>query len=110
MEFEANLKAFIDSVKLKAADGLTLEEAFAILVEFVEFAVLAAKELSNPGPEKKAIVLAWVGTLFDTIAPLVPVPFWFRPFQPFTSPLLRHLVLQLAGAIIEKVYREKVNA
>lgn len=110
MDFEAKLTSFIESVKLKAVDGLTLEEAFSILVDFVEFAVLTAKELANPGPEKREIVLGWVGKLFDVIAPLVPVPFWFRPFQPFTRPLLRHLVLQLAGAILEKTVKEKLHA
>lgn len=109
MEFEKKLQAFIDSVKLKATDGLTLEEAFSILIEFVEFAVFAAKDLANPGPEKRAIVLKWVGILFDTIAPLVPVPLWWKPIQIFTRPIFRMIVLQLSAAILEKVYREKVN-
>lgn len=101
MDFNSKLTAFVESVKEKAKDGLTLEEAFAILFEFVEFAVAAAKELNNPGPEKRALVLEWVGKLFDVVAPLVPVPVWYRLLQPLTRPLVRHLVMTLAGAAIE---------
>jgi hypothetical protein len=106
MEFEKSLKAFIESAKAKAADGLNLEEAFSILIEFVQLAVTLAKDLKNPGPEKRALVLLWVGVLFDNIAPLVPVPFWYVPFQVFVRPLNRHIVLMVAAAFLEKFYKE----
>jgi hypothetical protein len=104
MDFNSRMQAFIESVKVKAKDGLSLEEAFSILHDFIEMAVEAAKELGNPGAEKRAIVLQWVGTLFDVLAPLVPVPLWFKLLQPFTRPIVRQVVLALAGALLEKTY------
>lgn len=101
MNFEVKLQAFLDNCVAKAQDGLTMQELFSLLLEFVEFAVEAAKELSNPGAEKREFVLAWVGKLFDLIAPKVPVPIWYLPFQPFVRPINRRLILALAGALIE---------
>lgn len=106
MDFENSLKAFIESTKLKAKDGLSLEEAFSILIDFVQLAVTLAKDLQNPGPEKRALVLHWVGVLFDTLAPLVPVPVWYLPFQIFVRPLNRYIVLTVAAALLERFYKE----
>lgn len=107
-DFEKTLKAFIDGVQLKAKDGLTLEEAFTILIEFVELAVNAAKELSNPGPEKRELVLHWVGILFDTLAPVIGsgTPAWYWPFIPFVRPLIRQIVLTVAAALLERYYKK----
>lgn len=109
MDFEAKLQAFIDAARTKAKDGLTLEEAFTILYDFVVLATGLAEDLRNPGPEKRAIVLQWVGILFDTLAPLVvsALPIWLKWYHllvPFVRPANRQIVLAIAAAILERVY------
>lgn len=108
MDFNSKLTAFVESVKEKSKDGITFEEAFAILYEFVAFAVEAAKELQNPGPEKRAIVLSWVGKLFDVLAPLVvmALPKWYWPLVPVVRPINRQIVLAAAGALIEWILKD----
>ena len=104
MDLAAQLQAFIDAARSKAKDGLSLEEAFTILYDFVVLATSLAKDLGNPGAEKREIVLQWVGILFDTVAPLVPVPLFYRVLQPVLRPINRKIVLAIAAAILERVY------
>lgn len=104
MDFATQLQAFINNAKVKAADGLSLEEAFSLLYDFIVLATSLAKDLANPGIEKRAIVLDWVAKLFDTVAPLVPVPMWYRLLQPIVRPINRQIVLAVAAAILERVY------
>lgn len=106
--FEQSLKAFLADAQAKFKDGLSLAEAGQLLLSFLSLAVELANSLKNPGPEKKAIVLQWVGIAFDTLAPLVPVPLWYRVVQPFLRPHVRTLILALADGMIEYVYRHKV--
>lgn len=109
MDFETKLQAFIDAARTKAKDGLTFEEAFTILYDFVVLATSLASDLRNPGPEKRAIVLQWVGILFDTVAPLMvsAMPLWLQWYQlfvPYVRPYNRQIVLAVAAAILERVY------
>lgn len=104
MDFTAKVTAFIEKVKADAKDGLTLPGAAQIVYAFIELAVGAAQELGNPGPEKKALVLQWVGVLFDAIAPLVPVPTFYRLLQPFVRPYVKQFVLLVADGLLEVVY------
>lgn len=106
--FEAALKAFLASAQAKYADGLTLQEFGQLLTEFIGLAVDLARDLQNPGPEKKALVLTWIGIAFDTLVPLIPMPVWYRVFVPFVRPVLRQLLLAFAGGMIETLYRNKV--
>jgi hypothetical protein len=108
--FEASLKAFLADAQRRFADGLTLGEAGQLFVSFLWLAVDLANDLRNPGPEKKAIVLQWVGVAFDTFVPLIPTPIWYRTLiAPFVRPHLRSLILGLAGGMIEfRVQQNKV--
>lgn len=104
MDFEARVKAFIADAVAKGQNGYTLAELGQIFYALIELAVSAAKDLQNPGPQKKQLVMQAVAALFDAVVPLVPVPWWYVPFQPFVRPHLRALVLGVADGVIEKVY------
>jgi hypothetical protein len=102
MDFNARLQAFVESAKAKAANGLTIAEMTAIVYEFIQLATAAANELSNPGAEKKALVLDWAGKLFDVLIVFVPLPMWYRlAVAPFARKYVRAAYLEVVSALIE---------
>ena len=101
--FTERLQRLIDDARARAEGGLTWQEIGEIVQDGIQVAVAAADELTNPGAEKKELVLAFVGALFDVIAPAVPMPWWVSPFRPLIRPLLRAIVLQLASGAVEVI-------
>lgn len=110
MDFTASVSAFIDSAKQKAAGGLTLKETGDIFVEFIHLAVAIANELSNPGTDKKVLVMAGVAALYDAIAPAIPLPMFIQPFRPLLRQPIKNIVLALADGVVEAVYRQLKDA
>lgn len=100
VNFNDDIAAFYaESVRL-AADGLTIEEATTIISRFVSLCVRSAFSLSNPGPEKKAIVMDWITKLIDKISPALPAPYnWIVWFA-------RAAVLKALSAWVESKYEE----
>ena len=102
--FDPLISEFIADARAASVDGFTLAEIGELFVEFIDRAVAAAAMLANPGTEKKAVVLAAVGVLFDNIAPAIPLPMIVQPFRVFIRPYVRQLVIALAGGVIEVSY------
>lgn len=102
--FADRIAAFIADVKDKGADGYTLRELGDLLLDFVDLAVDEARALQVPGTQKKAYVMAAVGTLYDTVAPFIPLgP--LALLRPFIRPIARQTVLVIADRLIERVLK-----
>jgi len=104
MDFLPRINEAIARARLLAEGGITLVEAGQIFTEFAQLAVDAARDLSNPGFEKKQFVLSAIGKLFDQLEPLLPYPWFAAPFRRFISPALRDIVLRIADGAIEAIY------
>lgn len=96
------VKAYIETAKSAAADGLTWNEFGELLVSLLRLAVRLADLLQLSGPEKKAIVLEAVAALFDALAdrcvPVLLWPVWLAARGP-----VRALVLALASGAVESI-------
>ncbi len=102
--FDSLISEFVADARVKSVDGFSLAELGELFTEFIDKAVKAAAILSNPGAEKKAVVLAAVGVLFDNVAPAIPLPFFVQPFRAFIRPYVRQLVIAIADGAIEVSY------
>lgn len=96
------VKAYIDTAKAAAADGITWSEFGELLVSLLRLAVRLADLLQVSGPEKKVIVLEAVRVLFDTLADKC-VPIWLWPFWAICRSAVKALVLALASGAIESL-------
>ena len=102
-QMAAQVRAFLEDAKAKAAGGLTVAEFGALLVSLLRLAVAQLDAVQHlAGPEKKAIALEAVAALFDSVAvycvPMAAYPVWvaFRP-------LIRSTVLALASGALESL-------
>lgn len=101
-EIATAVKAYIETAKSAAADGLTWNEFGELLVSLLRLAVRLADLLHLSGPEKKAIVLEAVAALFDAVADrCVPVYLW--PIWLLARGSVRALVLALASGAVESI-------
>jgi hypothetical protein len=103
LDIEHKVSAFLTTSKVLARDGLTWSEFGSLLVALLRLCVETLDATTSiSGPEKKAIALAAVASLFDMIAvsclPLVAWPFW-----AVLRPALRAFVLALASGAIESL-------
>lgn len=80
------------------------EQLSGLLRDLIETAVREAFDLDISGPEKKQFVLDAVGYLFDTVAPVVPLPWWLVFFRVPLLRIARRVVLVVADQFIEYVY------
>lgn len=103
------LSELLKSYKAKAVDGLTVSEGVALVKEATAAMMAIVAVLNEPGEEKKALVLSYVGELVDFLLPkLVAVlPIWARFFAPYFVPLVKQAILALAESWLEKTYLEK---
>lgn len=96
------VKAYIETAKSTAADGLTWAEFGQLLVGLLRLAVRLADLLNVAGDERKAIVMDAAAALFDSVAdrcvPLLLWPLWIICRGP-----TRALVLALASGAIEVI-------
>lgn len=110
-DLQQQVQAFVAEARQIAAGGLTLAEAGQLFTTLITLAVAGAASLANPGADKKAMVLAAVGFLYDNIAPAIPLPFFVQPFRGLLRPHVKALVLAIADGVIEAVYaRQKLAA
>ena len=87
--------------QLKGAQNLS--DAFQILAAFIEDAMraAAAELVEYAGPQKRELVLDYVGQLYDLTKNFIPLPLpliWLRWV------LGRDVVLLIAGGILEYIY------
>jgi hypothetical protein len=99
----AQVAAFLEVAKAKAAGGITWSEFGELLVALLRLSVETLDAvLGMSGAEKKSLVLEAVAALFDTLADkAVPVVVW--PVWILARPAIRALVLAIASGAIEIV-------
>ena len=109
LSIDQQIQALIASFRLKAADGLTFSEFLQLLDEFTAAVMDTVAVLNKPGEEKKAIVLAAVGNLFDALVPTIalPLPWYLAWLSPVIRPILRYVIISTASALIEQLYTAK---
>lgn len=94
-------QAFVLLAVEQSRDGLTWGEFGRLLVELLRLAVAGLDAVTGmEGPAKKAAAVGLAATLFDALAdkcvPLVAYPLWL-----VSRPVIRTLVLALAGGAVE---------
>lgn len=100
--FDVQVRALFEDAKAKAADGLTLAEAGQIFSALLLLAVNSAFGMDETGERKKAWVLQWVGVLFDTLLPSIPLPWYLAWLKiPGVSGSLRALFLSWYSGQVE---------
>jgi hypothetical protein len=99
----AKIKAFVETAKSAAADGLTWAEFGDLMLALLRLVIAgldAAPGLT--GAAKKDLALMAVASLFDAVAdkavPRVAYPIWV-----LARPAVRALVLALASGAVEQV-------
>jgi hypothetical protein len=99
----AQVAAFLEVAKAKAAGGITWSEFGELLVALLRLSVETLDAvLGMSGAEKKSLVLEAVAALFDQLADkAVPVVVW--PVWILARPAIRALVLAIASGAIEIV-------
>lgn len=102
VEIASAVKAYVETAKSAASDGLTWNEFGELLVSLLRLAVRLADLLQLPGHEKKAIVLEAVAALFDAVADKC-VPLWLWPIWLVSRSSVRALVLALASGAVESI-------
>jgi hypothetical protein len=99
----AKIKAFVETAKSAAADGLTWAEFGDLMLALLRL-VIAGLDVANglTGAAKKALALEAVASLFDAVADkAVPTVLW--PVWILARPAVRSLVLALASGAVEQV-------
>lgn len=98
----------IAEAKKMAADGLTLEEVSDFLHGTIDEVMHALAEIASTkleGETKRQIVLAVVSRLLEVL-PALALPGWLAWLPAFLArPLVRQMVLNFAGGVIESLYK-----
>lgn len=100
--FQDKLAAFLAIARIKAHGGITVAEFGELLVAAMRMAVAAVDALPESGAAKKALVLAAVGTVFDSLADYM-VPALAYPVWVVVRPAVRALVVMFADGAIESL-------
>lgn len=98
------LEAFKVRSLARAASGLALPDLGEIFTGLLQQLIETATGFDNTGPDKKTWVLEQVATMFDQLAPSIPLPVWLAPFRGFIMPALKKLVLSIASGALEAIY------
>jgi hypothetical protein len=97
------ITAFLASARAQAASGMTWQKFGQMLVDLLHQAVTGLDHISGlSGPEKKALVLTAVASLFDSVADRC-VPLAMYPFWSIIRPATRTLVLAIASGAVESL-------
>lgn len=97
------ITAFLAAARTQAAAGMTWQRFGELLVQLLHQAVTSLDVISGlTGPEKKALVLTAVASLFDSVADRC-VPITLYPFWSIIRPATRTFVLAIASGAIESL-------
>jgi hypothetical protein len=97
------ISAFLAAARTQPAAGMTWQKFGELLVQLLHQAVTNLDAISGlTGPEKKALVLTAVASLFDSVADRC-VPITLYPFWSMIRPATRTLVLAIASGGIESM-------
>ena len=92
--------AYIAVARIKAADGLTISELSELIVSAMRIAIGALDSIPVDGAQRKAIVIDFVGDMFDEFADrVVPLAFW--PVWLVSKPTIRIISLAVAAGATE---------
>jgi hypothetical protein len=99
----SKIHAFVEVAKSSAADGLTWAEFGDLMLALLRLVVTALDAVgSMTGPEKKALAIEAVASLFDAVAdravPIAVYPLWLIVRTP-----VRALVLAVASGAVEQL-------
>lgn len=99
----AKIKAFVETAKSAAADGLTWAEFGDLMLALLRL-VIAGLDAANglTGAAKKDLALEAVASLFDAVADRAVPPLAY-PIWVLARPAVRALVLALASGAVEQV-------
>jgi len=94
------VKAYVTVARLKAADGLSIAELSELTVSAMRMAIAALDSIPVGGAERKAIVIDFVGAIFDEFADrVVPLAAW--PVWIVAKPTVRIVALAIASGATE---------
>ena len=92
--------AYIAVARIKAADGLTISELSELIVSAMRIAIGALDSIPVDGAQRKAIVIDFVGDMFDEFADrVVPLPLW--PVWLLSKKTIRIIALAVAAGATE---------
>jgi hypothetical protein len=99
----AKIAAFVETSRSAAAGGITWAEFGELMLALLRLVVTALDTVSSmTGPEKKALALSAVASLFDAVAdqavPAAVYPLWILVRSP-----VRSLVIAIAAGAIEQL-------
>lgn len=92
--------AYIETARVRAADGITVAELVELILSAMRIAIDAVDALNVSGAEKKRIVTDLAAMLFDEFADLC-VPALARPAWWLLRPAARSLCLAAAAGAVE---------
>lgn len=98
----AKVQAYIETARVRAADGITVAELVELILSAMRIAIEAVDALSVSGAEKKRIVSDLAAMLFDEFADLC-VPTFARPAWWLLRPAARSLCLSAAAGAVESL-------
>ncbi|TWT34710.1 hypothetical protein [Blastopirellula retiformator] len=109
--FTDKLSELLAEAQAKLRPGFSWDALSEAFLTFIHGAMLAAKEeLLNPGAEKKAAVLEWVGAFWDYVVAQVPLPTWlFWMKLPYVRSATRSIILTIAAGLIEALYAQNLE-
>jgi hypothetical protein len=96
------IAAFLERARYLAAGGLTVAEFGRLAVDLMRLVIGLVDKIAAPGADKKAVVLASVGDLFDAVADKA-VPLAAYPLFVLLRPALRALCLAVAAGAVESL-------
>lgn len=96
----AQLAAYIEVARQKAANGLTIPELAELVLGALRLSIAAVDTLAAPGADKKATVIEMAALVFDQFADQV-IPLPLRPVWWMFRPAVRSLVCSLAAGAVE---------
>lgn len=110
MDFDAKLEAYLAELEAAWSDRkISLAEFSNAIFGVATLASELAKELKNPGEDKKKLVLRWVGYAFDALWPKVPLPMLLAPFRGLLTPVVRGITLAIADGVVELAYQKWIK-
>lgn len=106
--FTDKLSELLADAQAKLRPGFSWDKLSEAFLTFINGAMLAAKdELLNPGPEKKAAVLEWVGAFVEFVLTQAPLPIWLKWVRiPYIYGGIKTIVLTIASGLIEALYSQ----
>lgn len=107
-DFQAKLNAFLEYAKEQIKGGVSFATISAIVGQFIQVAVDAARDLADDSSEeKKANVMQAVTFAFDTLVSFVVLPWYLQPVWWALAPLVRGWIIDWIDGQVEATYSDQ---